>query len=53
MSIQVSVNPDLLHWALEHAGVSADAIAKKFPKLNDWPGGELAPPPCQALCDTG
>ena len=43
MSIRVPVNPDLLHWALERAGVGADALAKKFPKLNDWLGGELAP----------
>ena len=43
MSTRVQVNPDLLHWALERAGVSADALAKKFPKLNDWLEGELAP----------
>ncbi len=43
MSMRVPVNPDLLHWALERAGVSADALAEKFPKLNDWLGGELAP----------
>ena len=43
MSTRVPVNPDLLHWALERANVSADALAEKFPKLNDWLGGELAP----------
>ena len=43
MSTRVPVNPDLLHWALERAGISADALAKKFPKLNNWLGGELAP----------
>ncbi len=43
MSTRVPVNPDLLHWALERAGVSADVLAKKFPKLNDWLRGELAP----------
>ncbi len=43
MSTRVPVNPDLLHWALERAGVSADALAEKFPKLNDWLGGTLAP----------
>ena len=42
MSTRVPVNPDLLHWALERANVSADALAEKFPKLNDWLGGELA-----------
>jgi len=43
MSTRVPVNPDLLHWALERGGVSADALAEKFPKLHDWLGGELAP----------
>ena len=43
MSTRVQVNPDLLHWALERAGISADVLAKKFPKLNNWLGGELAP----------
>ena len=43
MSIRVPVNPDLLHWALERADVSADALVEKFPKLNDWLGGRLAP----------
>ncbi len=43
MTTRVPVNPDLLHWALERAGVSADALAEKFPKLNDWLRGELAP----------
>ncbi len=43
MSTRIPVNPDLLHWALERAGMSADALAEKFPKLKDWLGGELAP----------
>ena len=43
MSTRVPVNPDLLHWALERAGIGADALTKKFPKLNNWLGGELAP----------
>ncbi len=43
MSTRVPVNPDLLHWALERADVSADALVEKFPKLNDWLEGELAP----------
>ena len=43
MTTRVSINPDLLHWALERAGVNADALAERFPKLNDWLGGELAP----------
>ena len=37
------INPDLLHWALERAGISTDGLAEKFPKLNDWLRGKLAP----------
>lgn len=43
MSARVTVNPDLLGWALERAGVSADALEDKFPKLREWLTGELAP----------
>ncbi len=43
MTTRVPVNPDLLDWALERAGVSADALAGKFPKLREWLTGELAP----------
>ncbi|MDZ7750407.1 MAG: ImmA/IrrE family metallo-endopeptidase [Gammaproteobacteria bacterium] len=43
MITRVTVNPDLLGWALERAGVSADALAGKFPKLHEWLTGELAP----------
>ncbi len=43
MSPRVAVNPELLQWALERAGLSADALTEKFPKLNDWLGGEHAP----------
>lgn len=41
--MRVSVQPELLHWALERAGLSAEALEKKFPKLRDWLEGELAP----------
>ena len=43
MTTRVPVNPDLLDWALERAGVSADALTGKFPKLREWLSGELAP----------
>jgi len=43
MTTRVPVNPDLLDWALERAGVSADALADRFPKLHEWLSGELAP----------
>ncbi|MFQ5500648.1 MAG: DNA-binding protein, partial [Candidatus Zixiibacteriota bacterium] len=43
MTTRAPVNPDLLDWALERAGVSADTLAGKFPKLHEWLTGELAP----------
>ncbi len=43
MNLRVEVNPDLLYWALDRADLSAHALAKKFPKLNDWLRGERSP----------
>ena len=43
MSQRIKVNPELLYWALARAGLDADALAGKFPKLGEWLGGELAP----------
>jgi len=43
VSSRVAVNPDLLGWAMQRAGVSADALVGKFPKLREWLTGELAP----------
>jgi Zn-dependent peptidase ImmA (M78 family) len=43
MTTRVKVNPDLLYWALERAGLTADALAGKFPKLGEWLRGEVAP----------
>ena len=43
MSQRIDVNPELLYWALARAGLDADALAGRFPKLGKWLGGELAP----------
>ncbi len=43
MTTHVPVNPDLINWALERAGVSADALVGRFPKLHEWLTGELTP----------
>ena len=40
---RVAVNPELLHWALERAGLSADALKKRFKKIDDWLTGEVQP----------
>jgi len=39
----VAVNPELLNWALDRAGLHADALFKQFPKINDWLQGEVRP----------
>jgi len=43
MTTRVKVKPELLGWALARAGLTADALADKFPKLDAWLAGERAP----------
>jgi len=43
MTNRVAVNPDLLRWARERAGRSAESLAGKFPKLAAWEAGEARP----------
>jgi Zn-dependent peptidase ImmA (M78 family) len=40
---RAAVKPDLLRWARERAGFSADALATRFPKLEAWERGEVHP----------
>lgn len=40
---RVAIQPDLLRWARERAGLSADALVRRFPKLESWESGELHP----------
>lgn len=37
------VNPELLTWARECAGVDTLALAGRFPELGEWEAGELQP----------
>jgi Zn-dependent peptidase ImmA (M78 family) len=39
----ITVNPELLIWARERAGLEAFALAKRFPKLSQWEAGESLP----------
>ena len=34
--LRVDVKPELLRWARERSRLSADALAKRFPKLDEW-----------------
>ena len=40
---RVEVRPELLRWARERAGVSVDALVRRFPKLEAWERGDLCP----------
>ncbi len=40
---RISINPNLLTWARERAGLDTFALAKRFPKLAEWEDGALQP----------
>ncbi len=40
---RIEVKPELLRWARERAGLSIDALVKRFPKINDWERGGVHP----------
>lgn len=40
---RVPVQPKLLLWARKRAGYSADVLARRFPKLEEWERGEVRP----------
>jgi len=41
--IRVAVKPELLRWARERAGLSGDALARRFPALHAWERGDARP----------
>jgi len=43
MSARVEVEPQLLEWAAERSGKDPEALANRFPRLDDWVSGELHP----------
>ncbi|WP_180683742.1 ImmA/IrrE family metallo-endopeptidase [Tepidicella baoligensis] len=40
---RIPVNPELLTWARERAGLDTLALAGRFPKLGEWEAGERQP----------
>jgi Zn-dependent peptidase ImmA (M78 family)/transcriptional regulator with XRE-family HTH domain len=40
---RVAVRPELLRWARERADLSVDALARRFPRLEDWESGSAQP----------
>ncbi len=41
--IRVDIKPELLSWARERAGLEADALTHRFPKLEAWEQGTVQP----------
>ena len=41
--IRVPVNPELLRWARERAGIAQEDLAAKFKKLPEWESGDIQP----------
>ena len=39
----VSVNPDLLRWAINRSGLLKEDLQQKFPKLDEWLSGDKDP----------
>lgn len=40
---RIAVNPALITWARERAGMDALALSKRFPKIEQWERGEVQP----------
>jgi Zn-dependent peptidase ImmA (M78 family) len=40
---RIPVNPALLTWARERAGLDAHALVRRFPKFTEWENGQLQP----------
>ena len=41
--LRVSINPELLRWARQRAGLAQKDLTGKFPKLPDWETGAVQP----------
>jgi transcriptional regulator with XRE-family HTH domain len=41
--MRVQVRPELLRWARERAGFSAEVLARRIPQLRAWERGEANP----------
>ncbi|MCT8004041.1 XRE family transcriptional regulator [Sphingomonas sanguinis] len=54
MAEQIPINPALLVWARQRAGLSRDEAAQKFKRIADWEAGASAPtyPQLEQLSDT-
>ena len=53
MPEQLPINPDILVWARERAGLSPEEATQKFKRISDWEAGASAPtyPQLEQLSD--
>ena len=53
MAEQLPINPAILFWARQRAGLTREQAAKKFARIAEWESGELAPtyPQLEQLAD--
>jgi Zn-dependent peptidase ImmA (M78 family) len=53
MAEQIPINPALLIWARQRAGLTRDQASERFKRLGDWEEGEAAPtyPQLEQLAD--
>ena len=40
---RAEVEPELIVWARKRSGIKKADLRRRFPKLDDWEQGELAP----------
>lgn len=43
MPVRVEVNPGMITWARERAGLEPEDLAARFPKAREWEAGSLSP----------
>ncbi len=43
MVVRAEIKPELLRWARGRAGLSVDALARRFPRLGAWERGDVRP----------
>ena len=43
MTVEVTINPEVLDWALKRSGLSTEEVAKRFPKMQEWLSGSRKP----------
>ena len=54
MAEQIPINPALLSWALERAGISVEEARRQFKRIDEWQAGDAFPtyPQLEQLADT-